>query len=593
MYSMRYVWEKCKGVQWKVVAGTGLTVITALLVVVNPWLFKFLVDDAVRGGRTELLVPLVVLMVAVVVFKGLVHMLKVLWLEQASQEMIVNIRRSIFDNMQNQDLSFFDRIRTGDIITRITGDLNYVRHFVAYVTYNFVDTIVIFVASVAVLMYISLPLTLALLVMVPALLASSFIYNKKVQPLYHQNRECLSRLNIGATENIAGNRVVKAFAREAYEKQKFASLSEEYRKATLKAAFAHQKIAPVMEFLSQSLTVIALIVGGLLAIQWYSTGGEQGITVGELTLFITMGGTLAWPIRNIPNLLNAISQFHISVNKVIEINEEYAFVRDRHDAMCLPAGERLRGEIEFRNVSFHYPKDKRHMVLKDVSFHIKAGQTVAIMGPTGSGKTTLVKLLVRFCEPTGGVVLLDGVDAHMRCLSDIHRSIAIATQDVFLFSDTVDGNIAFSDIEMSEEAVKEYARLADADGFIRGMTEGYQTIVGERGVGLSGGQRQRIALARALAAKPAVLVLDDTTSAVDMETEQTIQHSLRNLPFPCTQIIIAQRITSVRDADMIMILQDGRLDIGTHESLARTNAYYREVCELQDVAGLPAFEGGE
>ena len=188
-------------------------------------------------------------------------------------------------------------------------------------------------------------------------------------------------------------------------------------------------------------------------------------------------------------------------------------------------------------------------------------------------------------------MLLDDLDVRRRTLADIHRSVGIAPQEVFLFSDTVDGNIAFSNIEMSEEAVREYARLAAADDFIRNMSEGYETIVGERGVGLSGGQKQRIALARALAAEPSILVLDDTTSAVDMETEKQIQQSLRHLPFSCTKVIVAQRISSVRDADKIMILGDGRLDIGTHETLARTNAYYREVCELQDVADLPPFEG--
>ena len=582
MFSVRFVWDKLKGVRWKVIGGLILSVFYCFLGLAAPYLSKLLVDDAIRGGKTEAVVPLVGLMVGAVALRGLLFMLKVLWLEQASQTMLVEVRKSIFCNLQHQEMSFFDRIRTGDIITRVTGDLNYLRHFIAYVSYAAVDAVFIIAFSFGMFFCISPVLSLALLGLVPFMILTSLLYSRRVRPLYRYNRECLSKLNEGASENIDGNRAVKAFAREDYEKEKFDKMSRNYKDAQMRAAMANLRLAPVMAFFSQSVTVIAMLVGGLLALHGH-------ITVGDLTLFVTVGGTLSAAITNIPNLINAIHQFHVSAQKVIEVSEAAPLICDRPDAVALPAGERLKGRIEFRDVTFTYRHGRT--VLHDVSFLVESGETVAVMGPTGCGKTTLIDLLVRFYDVSSGAVLLDGVDVRMRRLEDIHRSVGIATQDVFLFSDTVDSNIAFSDVEMSEEAVKNYAKLADADGFIRELSDGYETIIGERGVGLSGGQRQRIALARALAAEPSVLVLDDTTSAVDMETEKVIQNSLRNLPFPCTKIIIAQRISSVRHADKIIILEDGHPVIGTHEELARTNAYYREVCELQDVAGLPPFEG--
>ena len=293
-------------------------------------------------------------------------------------------------------------------------------------------------------------------------------------------------------------------------------------------------------------------------------------------------------MRNISGILNDLQRFFASADKVIELYYSRPLIADRPDAQDMT--ERPKGKIEFNHVTF---KHGNTTVLNDASFTILPGQTVAIMGPTGCGKTTIANLISRFYDVDAGEVLVDDKNVQMWKLSDLRSSVGIATQDVFLFSDTVDGNISFGNPEMSEEKVVYYADAADADGFIRHMEQGYDTIVGERGVGLSGGQRQRIALARALAVEPPVVILDDTTSAVDMETEKKIQENLRNLPFPCTKIIIAQRISSVKDADQIFILENGKIDIGTHKTLSATNAYYRDVCELQDVHGLPPFTGPE
>jgi ATP-binding cassette subfamily B protein len=252
--------------------------------------------------------------------------------------------------------------------------------------------------------------------------------------------------------------------------------------------------------------------------------------------------------------------------------------------------KRYNGAVEFKNVS--YRADDEDIVM-DINFRVEPGQTVGIIGAVGSGKSTIMNLLCRFFDTTSGQVLIDNTDVRDLNLYNLRDNIGMAMQEIFLFSDTIEGNIAYGRPNCSFEEVKKAAVMADANHFIKNLPDGYDTIVGERGVGLSGGQKQRISLARALLKDPSILILDDTTSAVDMETEKYIQHSLADMPLKTTKIIIAQRISSVRHADKIMILQDGKLDIGTHETLVRTNAYYRGICELQYVSDLPVFAGGE
>ena len=290
-------------------------------------------------------------------------------------------------------------------------------------------------------------------------------------------------------------------------------------------------------------------------------------------------------MRNLGNLVNDWFRFMASASKIIEVYYEEPEITDPEDPVEKPG--RLSGNIEFRGVSYSV---EGKPILKNVSFEIKAGETVVIMGPTGSGKTSLVNLIPRFADCSAGEVIVDGTDVPRFRLGDLRKNISMATQEVLLFSDTIDSNIAFGNSSLSEEEVKHFARLADADEFIGKLPQGYETVIGERGVGLSGGQKQRISLARALAVRPSVLILDDTTSAVDMETENHIHRALtEGLDFPCTKIIIAQRISTSRNADKIIILENGRITaVGTHEELKRREGYYRQIYELQSGINAPA-----
>ena len=581
LFSFKFVWEKLKGRRWMLFLGMFLSVARSVSVILNPLLSKELVDVAIANNDHELLVRLVALMCVVVLGRTLLSFCRKALFELSSQKMTTNIRMTMFDNIQRQEMSFFDKVHAGDLITRTNSDVFNVRHFVAYTSFMIIETPILFLSAAISLMFISPVLTISLLVVLPILGLASSLYSKKVAPIYRGIRQNFAQLNIQAQENIDANRVVKAFAAEKREIERFAKASREYKDKNLQAAYAWNKIVPIIEFLAQSLTFITLLVGGLLVI-------NGSITIGELSVFTSLTWALAFPMRSVSSVLNDYQRFKTSAVKIIELCEQSPLIADRPDAV--QAEGRLSGKIEFKNVSFSYKADGEK-VLNNVSFVAEQGETIAIMGPTGSGKTTFINLISRFYDVTEGEILLDGVDVRMRRLEDIRKSVAVAAQDVFLFSDTVEGNIAYSDPDMSNDRVHRYAKLAVADEFISDMEDSYDTIIGERGVGISGGQKQRLALARAMAAEAPILILDDTTSAVDMETEKIIQKSLRQLPTDCTKIIIAQRISSVKHADKILILEDGKVDIGDHQTLAATNEYYRSICEVQDVKNLPPFVG--
>ena len=470
-------------------------------------------------------------------------------------------------------MAFFDRNTTGDLMTRLSGDLDMVRHTVAWIIKSFVECVVLFLTTSIYFIVLDPLMALCLISLTPVIFIISGIFRKKVGPKYVDLRERLSQLNTQAQENIAGNRVVRAFAREEYEIERFGKKNAEYSEANKSAALTWLDFFPFIETTAQGLTVIQLIAGGIFVI----TGR---ISMGEYVAFGSLIWTLSNPMRMIGSLINDFQHFLASANKIIEVYYARPLIADRADAVDMP--ERFKGDIEFRNVSFGY--NKSAPVLSGIDLKINAGETIAVMGATGSGKTTLINLIPRFYDVTGGEVLIDGVNVRNMKLKQLRRNIGVAMQDVLLWSDTIDGNISFYDTSMSEEEVRHFAELSDAAEFVEKLPDGYDTIVGEKGVGLSGGQKQRLSLARALAMKPAILILDDTTSAVDLETERVIQRNLASLDYSCTKIIIAQRISSAKNADKIIILKDGKIsECGPHEELLKNpHGYYSEIYRLQN-----------
>ena len=578
MFLLRWLWSNMTGYKGRYILALFLSVICQIMFLATPMMSQQIVDtfimpdNAVEVIQTQsaLLWQMVGIMVGFTFLRTCTQYGTNMLYEVTSQAIVYRVRKRLYDNINAQDATFYDHFRTGDIMTRMTGDIDMVRHSVAWIIKTVIESLTLFIASIIYFFSMDWLTAICLIALTPFIFGVSFFFKKKVRPMYVNLRERLSQMNTSAEENISGNRVVKAFAREDYEIDRFDEKSVEYSTANKRAALAWLDFYPIIEITAQALSVIQLVLGGLFCI-------SGRITVGEFTAFSGLIWTLSNPMRNIGTIINDFQRFTASANKIIEVYYGRSKIADREDAIDLT--QRIKGGIEFKNVAFSYGHNQ---VLHDINLKINPGETVAIMGPTGSGKTTLVELIARIYDVNEGEVLVDGNNVRMLKLNQLRSSIGMATQDVLLYSDTIDGNIAFGNTSMSEEEVVQCAEYADADGFIQKLSEGYDTIVGERGVGLSGGQKQRIALARALAVKPAILILDDTTSAVDLETETHIQESLRNLDFPCTKIIIAQRISSAKDADKIVILQNGTIaDIGTHSELTQRDGYYREVYELQ------------
>lgn len=548
-----------------------LSAVTSAMLVINPMLSQKLIDEVITPQNIDLLLPILGAMLAVQLARLTMRYTMIVLLEKSSQCTFNGLRRKMYDVLQNEDAHFYHGIRTGDLMTRMTNDLDLVRHAIAWISYVTVDSIVVFLAALIYLGSVNIELMLCLAAITPFILLITRFFSRIIHPMFVMLRQKLSSLNTVAQENIEGNRVVKAFAREEYENQKFEEKNEDYRQMNLKTTYVGVKFHPLIDLLSQSLTVTTLLVGGIFMIQ-----GK--LTAGEILAFSSLTWALANPLRNLGMLINDIQRFFASCQMIIEIFYAQPSIADRYQAK--DPGKRPEGDVEFRDVSL---KIDGTMILDDISFHVKPGQTLGIIGTTGSGKTTLTGMLTRVNDPTSGEVLLDGEPVQSYTLQALRRYIGVAMQDVFLFSDTVDANIAYGRPDMPFEEVQDYARRAGADEFIRRMEEGYDTLVGERGVGLSGGQKQRLSLARALAIRPSVLILDDTTSAVDMETEKYLQEQLRQLDFPCTKIIIAQRISSIEDADLILVLDGGKIiERGTHRELLRHKGFYRHIWAIQN-----------
>jgi ATP-binding cassette subfamily B protein len=557
--------------------GFLLTGITAATMILNPMLSQRLIDEVITPANTEPLIGILVTMLVITVTRLLLRYGMVIVMEVRSTYTLTEIRRRMFDVIQHQDYKFLDKFPTGNLMTRITSDLELLRHVLAWVGYQSVDCVVLFGSALTFFVVLNWKLALSLAAVTPFILIISRMFIGKLRPCFMTLRAKLTQLGDTVKENIDGNRVVKAFARENYEVQKMEKFNDEYRKINYQTAYISARYGPLLDLLSQILIVETLLFGGILLIR-----GEMSF--GQYMAFSSLTWALANPLRMLGMLLADLQRFYAAGKMIIEVAESTSSIVDAPDAIKMV---RSGGRIEYKNVNFEIDGNP---ILQDISFSAEPGSTIGIFGSTGSGKTSLVNMLLRFYETTSGEVLIDGVDVKRYTLSSLRRHIGIAMQEVFLFSDTIKNNIAYGRPSLEDEIILQRAHQANADSFIVHMENGYETIVGERGVGLSGGQRQRLALARAIAVKPSILILDDTTSAVDSETEAVIQEELKKIDFPCTKIIIAARTSSFRDADLILVMDNGRIvERGTHAELIRGRGFYHHIWAIQQGIGEDAF----
>jgi ATP-binding cassette subfamily B protein len=569
MQSLRWIWGYIKRFRGKYAIGLLLALFVSGLNMLNPYFAGQIVDEVIFGQRESLLWPLLGLMIGVMFFKSVIRYGYQLMFESLSQSVIFKIREQLYDRLHQLDFRFYDKTKTGDIMARMTGDMEAVRHFTAWSIYMIFENSTILLFAIAFMFYIHPPLTITLLTVTPIIGFVAYKLSYDVKPTFSAIRGQFARLNSVVQENISGNRVVKAFAKEKYEIDKFSVENEAFKEKNLQSAKVWEKYLPVLDSLAGLLMVLMILVGGIMVI-----GGS--LSFGEFVIFNSLIWALNNPMRMAGWLINDVQRFIASAEKIEDLlNTEPTIT----SPVQSKKGSDSPGVVEFSHVSFSYGEEE---VLKDISFRANPGQTIALIGPTGAGKTTVINLLCRYYDADSGEVRVGKQNIKKWDIRSLRENTAVVMQDTFLFSDTIEGNIAYGVPDASLESIQAAAKMAEAHDFITQLPEGYDTIVGERGVGLSGGQKQRIALARALLKNPSILILDDTTSSVDMETELRIQKTLKTFSQGKTCFMIAHRISSVKEADLILVMKKGRIiERGTHERLLANKGYYYTLCKNQ------------
>ena len=563
-----------------------------MLDMVAPKIVQHITDDVLVAHRMELLRPLVLGTLGIGVGRLICQYTKEFLCDWSGSRIASEVRINLFRKIQSLSANFFDGINSGELMSRVKDDVDRIWDVAAFMGILMAE---VFVRVVSVLYFMfSMNVWLAI---IPTLgmIGSAFVafaMEKKLDSLFGAVAQENSEMNNTAAENLAGVRTVKAFAREGFEIAKFHKHNQKYYELNIDLSRVFVRFNPIIQIITRSLSVVTLLAGGFFVMRGNPLAGGQKITIGELMAFLQYAGNIVWPMEMLGWLANGFSQAKASVkrlNKIYEqmpqITEDSAIVSDSDPdfAAALVSPFDLSGQVSFEHVTYRAGEGEgARNILDDVSFEIGAGQMLGIMGATGSGKTTIINLLKRMYDVTGGAIKLDGVDIRELPLPTLRKSVACVMQDIFLFSDTIDGNIRLGEQgSMTTGQVRSALVMSRSAEFVDKMSQQEMTVIGERGVGLSGGQKQRITIARALARKTPVLVLDDSTSALDTETEQEIQGVLSDLS-GMTKIIIAHRISAVRKADKIIVLENGRVaECGTHDELLAKGGLYKETYDSQ------------
>lgn len=537
-------------------------IISTSLDMLSPQITKRIIDNVITEGNMGLLPKLLLFILIIGVGRCIFGYLKELIFDMVSSKIATNIRRTLFRHIQTLSVQFFDKTNTGELMSRIKDDVDKIWGALGFVGMLIIEVVLYTSIVLYCMINLSPKLTIIPLIAMPIVACIAIFMEKNLGKVYEEISEENAVLNTVAQENLAGVRTVKAFAREKFEIKKFLSHNKRYYDLNMRQSKVFVKYNPYFQFITKLLPVLIIMFGGSMVMK-----GE--ITLGTLSAFIEYSNNIVWPMEMLGWLSNELASAFASTKKINKIMAETPVVKE--SPVCTEL-EDVKGSIEFEHVSFSQgDKD----ILSDISFKLEAGKTIGIMGATGTGKTSIINLLQRFYDVNEGVIKLDGVNIKDLSIHQLRSTISLVMQDVFLFSDTVNENIKFGKRDfVCEDEILCAASHAQAKDFIERMDKQYETIIGERGVGLSGGQKQRISIARAIAKKTPILVLDDSTSALDMETEHEIQKALIELR-DTTKIIIAHRISAVRNADEIIILEEGTIaERGTHEELLKAKGLY-------------------
>ncbi|MGG4167349.1 ABC transporter ATP-binding protein [Rossellomorea vietnamensis] len=543
---------------------TGITV-------VYPIILQITIDDVILQGEYKWIPYLAFGFIGIMVLKGIATFIQQYNGDLFGITSVYRLRNELYEKLQFLPFSYYDNAKTGDLMSRLTADVEAFRFFLSFGFSELLRFFLLVTVSFGVMFYYSPSLTFVTLVSLPFLAIAVYKFDKAVHPAFRGIRKSFGKLNTNVQENISGINTVKSLSREDFQINKFNRSNGDYKDKYLFTSDIWAKYFPLMEFLGNVSVVTLLAYGGYLVM-------NGNLQPGELVAFYSLVWYIIWPIMNLGFTINLFSQSKASGERLLEILEVDEKIKDHNEVIHV---DRLKGDVEFKHVSLNYTVHDE-AALEDISFKAEPGKVIGLIGGTGSGKTSITQLITRFYEPDEGEILIDGRDVKDYSLKSLRQNIGFVLQESFLFSSTIKANISYGRPEASMEEIIEAARRAEAHDFISELPDGYDTRLGERGLGLSGGQKQRIAIARAICTDPSILILDDATSAVDMETEFRIQRALKEVMSDRTTFIIAHRISSLKHADEIIVLENGKVvERGVHDFLLKNNGPYQRIYDIQ------------
>ncbi len=565
---------------WQIAVGLLCLLLATPAQLFHPLVWKFIVDEVIVNHKVVLLVPALLVMVVVHLVGVGLSAARTYLLGVVGQRFVFDLRNELYRKLQSHSLRFFHERRSGDLIARVIGDVDTLQEVAINGVDNIIANALQFIGVAAIIVALNWKVGTLTLLPMAGVAALVWIFNARIRGLYRRIRDRLGDVSAKLQENLLGMLIIKAFARELYELQRFEEENRRYLNESIKGVIARTVYFPAVFTVGFFSSVVMIGVGAIFVLR-----GE--FTIGGLVAYRGYWWQLFSPVFSLAQINEMVQRAIASASRIFEILDAPLEITDAPDAIELAE---VKGHIVFDKVTFAY--DDKNIVLQDVSFEVLPGQKVGIVGPSGAGKSTILALILRLYEPQEGRILLDGYDLRQIKQESLRRHCAIVTQEPFLFNDTVKHNIRFGRLDATDEEIVEAAKLANAHEFIEELPNGYETVVGERGVRLSGGQKQRICIARAFLANPKILLLDEATASVEPESEAIIQATLERLMEGRTTIIVSHRLSMVRDCDQILVVQDGRIvERGTHDELMANGGWYARMYRLQ--MALPEYEAAE